>query len=293
MREKMIDLHTHSTASDGGDPPGILIQNAAAKNLSAIALTDHDTVSGLAEFLQEGKKTNVRTIPGVEISSRGENRELHIVGLFIDHETPSLLAFLEKMRESRKKRNEEMLIRLNVIGYPLTWEELEEEAKGESIGRPHFAQALIKKGYFKDAREVFEQCLKRGKRAYVPRNLPAPAEAIKAIHEAGGLAVWAHPVSHNSGGSGRSHVRRCLKHLVQEGLDGIEVYYSQFTEAQHLMVKELAGEYSLLASGGSDYHGKNIPDIALGTGMGNLAVPDEILALLEARWRKRYEEEMR
>ena len=289
----MIDLHTHSTASDGGDTPTLLVENAVRKGLSAIALTDHDTVSGLPEFLKAGENVSLKVIPGVELSSRGENRELHIVGLFIDHETPSLLSFLEKMRESRKKRNEEMLIRLNVIGFPLTWEELVNEAGGESIGRPHFAQALIRKGYFKTPRDVFEQCLKRGKRAYVPRELPSPAEAIKAIHEAGGVAIWAHPVSHNSGGSGRSHVRRCLKYLIPEGLDGMETYYSQFTPAQHDMVTELAEEYSLLASGGSDYHGKNIPDLALGTGMGDLAVSDELLTALEARWKKRYEDGMK
>ncbi|MBR2364895.1 MAG: PHP domain-containing protein [Lentisphaeria bacterium] len=288
----MIDLHTHSTASDGSDSPSLLVKNAVEKGLSAVALTDHDTVSGIPEFLEAGREAEIRTVPGVELSCRGENRELHIVGLFIDHETPSLLAFLEKMRQSRKQRNEEMLIRLNVIGFPLTWEELENEAGGESIGRPHFAQALIRKGYFQTPRDVFEQCLKRGKRAYVPRQLPSPAEGIRAIHEAGGIAVWAHPVSHNSGGSGRSHVRRCLKKLIPEGLDAIESYYSQFTAAQHEMVMELAEEYSLLSSGGSDYHGKNIPGLALGTGMGDLAVPDDLLFPLEERWKKRYEDGM-
>lgn len=286
----MIDLHTHSTASDGADTPSELVKKSLETGLSAVALTDHDTVSGIPEFLEAGKNTSLKVIPGVEISSRGENRELHIVGLFIDHETPSLLAFLEKMRESRKARNEEMLIRLNVIGFPLTWEELEKEAAGESVGRPHFAQALIRKGYFKTPKDVFEQCLKRGKRAYVPRILPSPAEAVKAIHEAGGISVWAHPVSHNSGGSGRSHVRRCLKKLVPEGLDAIETFYSQFTIAQQEMVTDLAKEYSLLASGGSDYHGKNIPGLSLGTGMGDLSVPDELLVQLEECWKKRYEE---
>ena len=287
----MIDLHTHSTASDGKDSPALLVERAVKAGLSGIALTDHDTVSGLAEFLEAGKNAPLKTVPGVKLSSRGNNRELHIVGLFIDPDSPVLAAFLEKMRQNRSKRNEEMLIRLNAMGFSLTKEEVEEEAEGESVGRPHFAQALIRKGYFKTSREVFEQCLKRGKRAYVPRELPSPGEAIAAVHEAGGLAIWAHPVSQNGGGGGRSHVKKCLAQLVPEGLDGVETYYSQFTPAQHEMVSSLAEEFALLPSGGSDYHGGNIPEISLGIGTGNLAVPDGLLAALEERWLAKREEE--
>ena len=172
----LIDLHTHSLASDGSDTPAQLARLASEKGLRAVALTDHDTVSGLAEFQEETKRCGIFGVPGVEISSRLFTKEIHIVGLFIRPDTPRLLDLLGRMREGREKRNREIVQKLSVLGYPIEYGELVRFAGGESIGRPHIAALLLKKGCFRSMQEVFEQCLKRGCRAYVPRELPEAAD---------------------------------------------------------------------------------------------------------------------
>ena len=278
----LIDLHTHSLASDGSDTPAQLARLASEKGLRAVALTDHDTVSGLAEFQEETKRCGIFGVPGVEISSRLFTKEIHIVGLFIRPDTPRLLDLLGRMREGREKRNREIVQKLSVLGYPIEYGELVRFAGGESIGRPHIAALLLKKGCFRSMQEVFEQCLKRGCRAYVPRELPEAAEAIETIHAADGLAVWAHPVSGQSGE--RNYARKMLRRLMELGLDAVETNYSMFSEHQTRMMHEIADAAGILKSGGSDYHGTNQPGIELGTGYGSLAVPLEFLErMLEVR----------
>ena len=281
----MIDLHTHSAASDGSDTPSELLALALEIGLSGIALTDHDTVSGISEFLEAAKNKPIRAVPGLEISSTLFNREIHILGLFIDHTSEKLAGFLREIRKNRNARNELILQKLNAMRYEITQEELNDCAGGESIGRPHFAKILVDKGYFQTPQEVFDRCLKRGARAYVPRILPTPGESIGAIHEAGGLAIWAHPVYRASGE--RAFVRKYLKRLIRHGLDGIEVYYSLYSFAQHSMLMDASVEHGILISGGSDYHGKNQKTIQLGKGGGSLAVPDEVLDRLEQAWQAR------
>lgn len=271
----MIDLHTHSSASDGSNPPAELLRCAVRAGLSAIALTDHDTVSGLHEFLQAAQGQPVTAVPGVEISSTLYNKEIHILGLFIDPDSKALKDFLESARENRNARNQQMLEKLNAIGYEITPEELQDCAGGESVGRPHLAELLVRKGYFSTVQDAFDSCLKRGARAYTPRKLAPPSDSIRAIHEAGGLAFWAHPVYHGRGE--RASVRRFLKVLVPAGLDGIEVFYPSFTERQTTMLNEMAQEFQILRSGGTDYHGEIHPGIELGTGSGELSIPDELL----------------
>lgn len=278
----MIDLHTHSIASDGSDTPSGLITLALEKELSGIALTDHDTLSGLPEFLSGAQGKNIVAIPGLEISSSLYNKEIHILGLFIDPSSRKLEDFLVKTRLNRNVRNSQILEKLNIIGYQITLEELEEFARGESVGRPHLARLLVKKGYFETIQDAFDHCLKRGARAYSPRVLAPPEESIRVIHEAGGLAFWAHPVYRSTGGE-RSFVRRYLRHLVPLGLDGIEAFYSLFSVSQHTMIMEMAKEFNILVSGGSDYHGMNQPSIQLGSGCGSLEVPDSVLEMLLAR----------
>ncbi len=278
----LIDLHTHSVASDGSAAPSQIVRLACEKGLKGIALTDHDTVSGLAEFMREAENTGIIAVPGVEISSKLFSKEAHIVGLFINPENPVLLELLGRMREGRKKRNREIVIKLNVLGYDISYDELLEVAGGESVGRPHIGAILIKKGYFKTMQDVFEQCLKRGCRAYVPRELPDAVDAISAIHAAGGLAIWAHPVSGQSGE--RGYAKKMLRKLTEFGLDGVETNYSMFSEYQTQMMHEIADSFGILKSGGSDYHGVNQPGIELGSGCGSLAVPYEFLEnMLEAR----------
>ena len=273
--QDLIDLHTHSTASDGSESPAELVRRAKEIELRGIALTDHDTVSGLREFAAAAEKEDIDAIPGVELSTLLFSKELHIVGLFIDPETPELLDLLERMRRGRETRNREMILKLSAAGFDVSYEELLREAGGESIGRPHIAAMLLRKGYFKTMQDAFDQYLKRGCRCYVPRTLPEPAEAIRTIHAAGGLAIWAHPVSGQPGE--RGFARKMLRKLVPAGLDGVEVCYSMFSEHQTRMMKELAEAEGILKSGGSDFHGANQPNIGLGCGCGNLAVPFEYL----------------
>ena len=281
----MIDLHTHSAASDGSDTPSELMAHALEIGLHGIALTDHDTVSGIPEFLESAAGKEIRAVPGLEISSTLYNKEIHILGLFIDHTSEKLREFLKAARENRNIRNTLILQKLNAMHYEITQKELNDCAGGESIGRPHFAKILVEKGYFETPQEVFDRCLKRGARAYTPRVLPNPSDSIDAIHEAGGLAIWAHPVYRAAGE--RAFVRKYLKKLIQFGLDGIEAYYSLYSFAQHSMLMDASLEHGILVSGGSDYHGSNQSSVQLGTGGRALAVPDAVLEKLEQAWRAR------
>jgi predicted metal-dependent phosphoesterase TrpH len=219
-------------------------------------------------------------VTGVEVSTTLLNKEIHFVGLFIDPAAEGLGRLLRSMREDRDFRNARLLEKLRACGYRISMEEVLQVAGGESVGRPHIARILVEKGYFKSPKEVFERCLRRGCQAYEPRRLPSPKEALDAIHSAGGLAIWAHPVYKQP--SERSYVRRSLKRLMPLGLDGIETRYALFSPGQVRMLEEMAVEHSLLQSGGSDYHGANQPGIELGTGKGDLRVPADFLLKLRA-----------
>lgn len=280
-----IDLHTHSSASDGSDSPEMLLEKACGLGLSAIALCDHDTVSGLDEFLEAAGSRSITAVPGVEISTRLYQKELHIVGLFIHHRNGRLLEALESVRASREKRNKLMVAGLNAAGYDISYDEVAALAGGESVGRPHIAGLLIRKGYFQTFQDAFDHCLKRGTRTYVPRELMTPQEGIRLIHEAGGLAIWAHPIYRQT--SERFFLRKFLKKLIAAGLDGVEAYYSMFSEEQRDLVCSVADELGLLISGGSDYHGTNQPGISLGSGCGNLKVPAFLLEKMKTRLRER------
>lgn len=281
--EQKVDLHIHSTASDGSASPSEIVSLAMSIGLRGVALTDHDTVSGLDEFIDAAAGKDITAIPGLEVSSLLFNKEVHILGFFIDHRNAELDAFLKTIRASRDVRNTVILQKLQAMGYQISPEELMEVAAGESVGRPHFASILVRKGYFEKPQDVFDKCLKRGTRAYTDRILPSPEETIRTIHNAGGIAVWAHPAN---GFTGRSQIKKYLKRLVGMGLDGIEAYYSLFSEAQTKMLLELAADENIIVTGGSDYHGMNQPSIELGTGAGDLKVPASVLENMMARVRK-------
>ena len=278
-----IDLHTHSRASDGTATPAELFRLAAAAGLAAVALTDHDTTAGLAEFLAAGEENpGCRAIPGVELSCRFAAREIHIVGLFVDPANPDLAAFLQRQRRAREDRNREMLRRLAKCGFPLSPEEPEFEVPDRSnLGRPHFASALRRRYGFASNQEVFDRLLGHGRPGYVPRELGDPGRAIEVLHQAGGVAVWAHPVYRCRDDT--AFLRRVTKTLVKLGLDALEGYYSLFGPPETERVARVAAEFGLALSGGSDFHGENSPQIALGTGCGGLRVPAELLPALEAR----------
>lgn len=275
-----VDLHTHSTASDGTIFPGVLPELGAAAGLTALALTDHDTVAGLSDFMARQKDfPDMELIPGIEFSSHDAARELHIVGLYIDPEAPGLLAMIDSMRRSRQVRGELMMQKLATLGYTVTIDELiAVGASPDAPGRPHFAQVLVNKYNFPDNKTVFERLLKRGLPGYVPRELPPPEDVIKVIKAAGGLAIWAHPF--NTRHSMNNYIRRTANLLKIAGLDGLEAYYTEYTPSKRDNALRIAGELDLIVSGGSDFHGSIHPEVKLGKGTGSLNVPDEILPFL-------------
>lgn len=280
-----IDLHTHSTASDGSCTPSEIVALAAEAQLAAVALTDHDTTAGIEEFLESASQFPcLEAIPGVELSTRYGARELHIVGLFIDRKAPLLEAFLANERARRAKRNRDMKIKLALLGYPLDDDEPAFAAAGgmgANLGRPHFAQALMEKYHFPDLRTVFDKLLGNNKSAYIPRENASPREAIEAIHSAGGIAVWAHPIYRDR--NERAYVKRVARKLAALGVDAMEGYYSLFGPPETQLVTETATQFSLAISGGSDFHGERSPNINLGCGAGKLCVPADLLTALKAR----------
>ncbi len=266
--------------------PSQLVRRAAELPLTAVALTDHDTVTGVPEFLSAARGSSVQAVPGVEVGCSWYGGSLHILGLFIDVDDVQLNALLSRVREARGRRNRHIVERLQELGFGIDWDDVLAQAVGESVGRPHIAGALVKRGVCGSIKEVFSRLLGEGKPACVRRFMPLPAETIGAVHAAGGVAVWAHPVGLRQ--RTPSNLRRIARHLKGVGVDAMEGYYSEYSAEQQRTVHSVARELGLLISGGSDYHGETLPGISLGRGHGNLAVPDDCLVPLAARaahWR--------
>ncbi|MCQ2379074.1 MAG: PHP domain-containing protein [Victivallaceae bacterium] len=254
----MIDLHTHSRASDGTTPPEMLPALAAGAGLHAVALTDHDTTTGIAAFCDAAKEfPSLTAISGVEISTEYAAKEIHLVGLFIDPENKTLFDFLARQRVERIRRNEMIFRKLASLGYPVPENapEFSRFSDASSLGRPHFAAALCRLYDFSDMQEVFRKLLGHGRPAYVRRKLPDPAEAIAAIHASGGVAVWAHPVYRQR--NEWALVRRFCKKFVPKGLDALECFYSLFGPPETEMLTSIAHDFGIARSGGSDFHGEN------------------------------------
>jgi predicted metal-dependent phosphoesterase TrpH len=282
----MIDLHCHSTESDGAVTPAGLVELAVAGGLSAMALTDHDTVSGIDAFLAAGQGRLLRTVPGVEIACQGDGSAImHLVGLWVDHRNPDLLRLLEGIRVGRQRRNLCLVDRLRRLGCPLELREVEALAGGAVVGRPHFAQALMRGGFCRSHRDAFDRFLGRGRPGYVQREITPVAEALRVLSAAGAVCIWAHPLMGNSVTG--AYLRRTVERLRPLGLDGIEVYYADYGPTETRNAKEHAEALGLLQSGGTDFHGTNVPGIALGVGRGGLATPDSLLPPLEQRAREK------
>ena len=272
----MIDLHCHSTASDGTFSPAALVSEALRANLSALALTDHDTVDGVDEFMRAAEGTSLRAIPGVELASRNEKGEsMHLVGLFIDCHSESLACSLNTINKWRKERNERLLANLNRLGLEITMEEVKAVAGSHVIGRPHFARVLASKKYVGNIKGAFSRYLDRGKPAYSPRQVFSIKECIDIIHQANGLAIWAHPFSNSH--LTISNFRCRMNALKEEGLDGVEAYYPCHTQNQTKMAALIANSLGLLQSGGSDFHGSVFPGLNLGTAYGHFKIDDSLL----------------
>jgi len=276
----MIDLHVHSTFSDGSLTPEELISEAVRIGLSAIALTDHDTTAGVSRCIAATASTSVRAIAGVEISADVKSGTMHMLGYMIDPANQTLIERLKWLREGREVRNAEILEKLNKLGFGLTWEEVTAFAGEDVIGRPHFAQALLARGLVKDKNEAFDKYLGKGKPAYADRRRMTPENSIRLIRGAGGVPVLAHPFTLNLYAEA---LKKRVAELRDFGLGGIEVFYSEHTPQMTSQYMNLAGELGLVATGGSDFHGAMNPDIKLGSGFGSLQVPDEVLAQLFAQ----------
>jgi predicted metal-dependent phosphoesterase TrpH len=275
-----IDLHLHTTHSDGSLRPSDVLALAKQANVSALAITDHDITTGIPEAMAAGQELGIEVIPGVEISSFDGKSELHILGYCVNWNEAAFNQRLARLRESRHRRNPLILERLREAGLDVTYDEVCALAGTESVGRPHIAQVLMQKKYVSSAKEAFDRYLAEGKPAYVARELPTPAEAISWIREAKGVAVLAHPTWVKES---REGLRTCVKDLKEAGLGGVEVHYSTHTESQTSYYLELARQLDLLVTGGSDFHGVTKPDIDVGNGRGDLKVnPRLLLPLKEA-----------
>ncbi len=275
-----IDLHTHSTESDGTLTPEELMEHAKETGLTAIALTDHDTTDGIARARPLAEELGIELVPGIELSTDYSGTEVHILGYYIDENNPEFSAKLREFVDSRDSRNEKMTAFLQKEGFNITMKELYRENPGSVITRAHFARYLVEHGFVKDRETVFRKYLGDNCRCYVPREKITPFEAVRLIQTGGGLAFFAHPVLCHMN---HDRLRYFIRKLKEAGLSGIEAVYSMNEPGDERNLRKLAAEYDLLISGGSDFHGSNKPYIHLGTGRGNLCIPYEILEKLKKR----------
>jgi len=276
----MVDLHLHSTFSDGSDSPEALVELAAGAGLAAIALTDHDTTDGTERFLAAAAGRGIQTITGIELSVEGSEGSLHMLGYGIDPSDAALQQNLSELRGGRHSRNERILQKLDNLGLPLAYESVVAHAgNDEVVGRPHIAAALVDAGYVATVQEAFEKYLIKGAPAYSDRLRLGTARAIALIRAAGGLPVLAHPHLLRLK---RKPLQKLVAQLRKDGLAGIEVWHSQHNANVAAAMHGLARDLGLLVTGGSDYHGHLKGNIRIGVGPGHLRIPDECFAKLKS-----------
>lgn len=274
-----IDLHVHSNISDGTFSPEELVILAKELGLSAMALTDHDTVSGLPAARLAAEKLGLELVPGIELSTDEQGTEVHILGYYFDDGNPAFLQKLDFFCEERTRRNKKMVKKLQECGFSITYAELLAAYPDSVITRAHFARYLTEQGFVKDRKTVFQKYLGNQCRCYVPREKITPYEAIDFIRSGGGVAYFAHPILCRMN---QDRLDALVKSLTNHGLTGLEAIYSTYLPGEERLIRRLAEKYGLLISGGSDFHGANKPHISLGTGMGNLRVPYACLAQMKA-----------
>lgn len=288
----MIDLHTHTTVSDGGDSPSELVEKAAAAGLATIAVTDHDNDSGCDEAVAAGRGLGVEVVRGVEIScdvsvlvemglEPSERPTMHLLGYFIPETDNPLTSALAELQHARANRNVLMVERLNELGIPVTFEEVENEAggPGAQIGRPHFAAVLVRHGAVPDYQTAFDEFLAKGAKAYLDRKLYTPADAILLMLSAGVVPVLAHPFTLNLSGS---DLEKFVDALVAAGVKGIEGYHGDKPEPDQEIFRTLGKARGLIVSGGSDYHGDMRPDRSMPGGKYGVKVPESVLEELRS-----------
>jgi len=273
-----VDLHIHSTASDGNFSPAEVVGKAAERGLTVIALTDHDSVDGIVPALAAAKVfPQLKVIPGVELSTDTPENEVHVLGYFVDYTDRTLRATLERMRHSRQERACGMVAKLGKLGIHIEWQRVQEIAGSGSIGRPHIAQAMLEKGYIASIKEAFTKYISRDGPAYVKRGKMTPQEAIELLLRTNGLPVLAHPLTTND-------PEAMVIKLKAAGLVGIEAYYYGYTAEEISQLVSLANKYNLITTGGSDYHGPNSStDATLGGVDVPMASAEQLIALVEQR----------
>lgn len=270
----MIDLHVHSTASDGTYPPAQLVSLAAASHLSAMALTDHDTLGGIKQAQLAAAGHDLELIPGIELSCVYQDTEIHLLGLYVDIHDPSFCQKIQSLLAIRSRRNEEMLERFCQDGFLLTKEDLHKGHSDTVITRAHFARALVEKGYAKSLASAFSRYLQYGGKYCIRKEKISPRQAMELLTANHCFPALAHPMLYHLSWA---QIRALAGELKELGLAGLEIYHSAHHRGQIRKLKEIAAAFDLIPTGGSDFHGANKPDLQLGTGYGNLNLPDEML----------------
>jgi hypothetical protein len=278
----MIDLHTHSDVSDGSDPPERIPELAAEAGCGAVALTDHDSLAGIRAAGRRAAELGITFVPGCEVSCRSPGGGgMHVLVYFVDEVESPLTEELGRLRDDRRRRNLALAERLASLGLPLTYDQVVAEAGGEEgVGRPHFAAALVASGAAHSIDDAFERYLAHGRPGYVAKGRLDGAEVARLARQSGGVAVLAHPYSMGIDGP---DLARVVGELAVAGFAGIEAVYGRYSPRQRQSLGNLARRFDLIPTGGSDYHGRIKPDLAVGTGRGDLRVADTVLQQLSSR----------
>lgn len=276
----MIDLHTHSTVSDGSDPPRRIPELAAEAGCSAVALTDHDRIDGVGEARARADELGVELVPGCELSCAFSPGSMHMLVYFVEPGPGPLQDRLSELQEVRAARNRALADRLGELGLPVTYEEMQQEAGGWGAGRPHAAAVLVRKGAVGSVKEAFDRWLGVGRPAYVERKRMEPGEALGLVRDSGCVASVAHPLSLELE---EAELESALRELAEMGLAGLECVYGRYSPEEREQLCALARRLGLVATGGSDHHGSYKPDLEVGVGRGDLDVPDQALEDLAAR----------
>lgn len=274
MNQQWIDLHVHSTCSDGTFTPTELVAYALQKGLAALALTDHDTTDGITEAQKAARNTSLQIIPGIELSTGYQGRDIHVLGLNIDPKNEEFQKQLHEFQDTRNRRNHKMIEKMQEHGLSITLEEVEKSYPDSICTRAHFARYLKETGQVSSLAEAFNRYLNDRGPCYVPREKISPQMAVKLIHQGGGKAILAHPLLYRMSDE---PLQKLISEMKKAGLDGIEAIYSCNKGKDKSYVRQLARKYGLFITGGSDFHGTNKPNIDLGTGRGNLRIPVELL----------------
>ena len=273
-----IDLHNHTSASDGTDSPAEAVELASSLGLAAISITDHDSVSGVAEAMVAGNTLGVEVVPGIEVSSDYRDNNVHILGYFIDIRAPELRPVLDWVRTEREERNRRITERLCADGFDISLPELKNDYPESVLGRPHMAEMMMRKGYTRSIAEAFEKYLGEGCPYYMPKRRISIRQAVEVIVRSGGVPVLAHPLQYHYP---EPEVIEMVETARSLGVRALEAYYSEHTPEQHAWVLALAERYGLGVSGGSDYHGSRKTHIRMGSGTGGLSVPYRVLEELK------------